>query len=90
MPNTRQALKRLRTSKEKHIKNRSAKSSIKTSSVKVIDAAKAQKKDDSNKLLSEVYSKIDKAVKQGILHKKTAARKKSRISQAVKKIQTAK
>lgn len=90
MAHTRQALKRLRTNTEKHLKNRSAKSSIKTASAKVTLAAQEQKKEETGKLLSEVYSQIDKAVKQGILHKNTAARKKSRLAQATKKAQTAK
>ena len=34
-------------------------------------------------LLSDVYSKIDKAVKQGVLKKQTASRKKSRLAKKV-------
>lgn len=90
MAHTRQAIKRLRTNEEKHIRNHSLKSEIKTKSKKAIIAAADKSKDDVSKLLSEIYSRIDKAVKFGVLHKKTAARKKSRVSQAVKKIQIAK
>lgn len=83
MAHSRQALKRLRTSNLKQAKNKSAKKSIKTTTAKLLETAKEKKKDETQKLLSEIYSKIDKAVKQGILHKKTAARKKSRISKVV-------
>lgn len=34
--------------------------------------------------MSEAYSKIDKAVKRGVLHPNNGARKKSRLSQALK------
>ncbi len=90
MAHTRQALKRLRTNEEKHLRNRSVKSSIKTTAGKVVAASTEKKKDEASKLLSDAYSQIDKAVKYGVLHKKTAARKKSRLSQASKKAQTTK
>jgi small subunit ribosomal protein S20 len=35
--------------------------------------------------LAAAYSKIDKAVKQGVLHKNNGARKKARLAKAVKK-----
>lgn len=34
--------------------------------------------------LSVAYSKIDKAVKRGVLHRNTGARKKSRLARALK------
>ena len=37
------------------------------------------------KSMDEAFSKIDKAVKRGVLHKNTGANQKSRISQEVKK-----
>lgn len=85
MAHTRQAIKRLRTNTEKHLRNKSTKSAIKTIAAKVVTVAKEQKNEDVKKLLAEAYSQIDKAVKYGVLHKKTAARKKSRISSAIKK-----
>lgn len=35
--------------------------------------------------LAAAYSKIDKAVKRGVLHKNNGARKKARLAKAVKK-----
>jgi len=40
--------------------------------------------EDTSWLLSSVYSVIDKAVKQWIIKKQTAARKKSRLTKKVK------
>lgn len=47
------------------------------------DAAKAGKKDDAQKLLSETYKAIDMAAKLNIIHKRNAARKKSRMAHLV-------
>jgi len=73
----------------KQAQNKSVKSALKTSVAKVYSAAKEQKKEDVSKLLSEVFSKIDKAVKYGVLHKNLAARKKSRITKALLKTEKA-
>ena len=40
-----------------------------------------------NASLSKAYQLCDKAVSKGILHKNTAARKKSRLTKAVNKLQ---
>ncbi len=37
------------------------------------------------KSMNEAFSKIDKAVKRGVLHKNTGSNQKSRITAAVKK-----
>lgn len=51
---------------------------IKTkSTVEEVDQAKF--KTETKNLVNKVYSIIDKAVKKGVIHKNTAARKKSRI-----------
>ena len=55
-------------------------SKIKTS------AGSLQEKPDVNQIVNRVYSVIDKAVKKGVIHKNTAARKKSRIGKLLVKI----
>lgn len=83
MAHHRQRIKRYRQSVENRARNLASKSAIKTCSAKVITLAKEKKKDEAEKILSELYSKIDKAVKYGVLHKKNAARRKSRIHKAL-------
>lgn len=39
-------------------------------------------------LMSATYSKIDKAVKRGVLHRNNGAHKKSRLALALKKVET--
>lgn len=41
--------------------------------------------DAASKLLNEIYSFIDKAVKRGIIHWKKAARNKSKLAEDLKK-----
>lgn len=39
----------------------------------------------AEKMLPEAYQAIDKAMKRGVIKKNTAARKKSRLAQAIKR-----
>ena len=56
-------------------------------SVKEIRSLIASKKgSEAKKLLSSAYIAIDKAMKRGVIKKNTAARKKSRLAQAIKKV----
>ena len=50
---------------------------------KMEDLVKAGKKDEATKMLSETYKAIDMAAKINILHKNTAARKKSSMAKLV-------
>lgn len=43
-------------------------------------------KQELNTLVNNLYSVIDKAIKKDVIHKNTAARKKSRIGKMVSKI----
>ena len=47
--------------------------------------ANDQARKDVQKSIDDAYSKIDKAVKRGVLHRNTGASQKSRLSLAVKK-----
>ena len=49
---------------------------------------KDKKKLEISNILKNLYSIIDKAVKKGVLHKNTAARKKSRVGKIYFKIQS--
>ncbi len=45
-----------------------------------------QSKKDIQESINLAFSKIDKAVKKGVLHKNTGANQKSRLSIALKKV----
>ena len=72
------AIKRIKIAERNHLQNKNYKSTIKTLTKKIL-LSKSNKDDFLiiQTKLAQVYSKIDKAVKKGIIPKNTAARKKS-------------
>ena len=86
MANIKSAKKRVLIAEANRQRNVAWKSSIKTAVKKVLELAQGDDKDALNSAWSKVYQLCDKAVSKGILHKNTAARKKSRLSLAVKKL----
>ena len=87
MANIKSAKKRVLIAEKNRLRNVAFKTSIKTAVKKVIELAKNEDKEDLNKAISSAYQLCDKAVVKGILHKNTAARKKSRLTLAVNKLQ---
>ena len=86
MPNIKSSVRSVKTDAERRARNASEKSAVKTASRKVTEGAKAGTKEETTVLLTKATSLIDKAVKKGVLHKNTAARKKSRLAKRVNKI----
>ena len=73
------AEKRHRQSEERRLRNKSVKSSVRTSAKKFV--VLAQKKDiaGADLALKEMIKKIDTAARKGVVSKNAAARKKSRM-----------
>ena len=88
MANIKSAKKRVLVTARNTARNTAFKTSIKTAVKKVLACAQSEDKTGLNALLSKVYQLCDKAVGKGILHKNTAARKKSRLTKAVNKLTT--
>lgn len=87
MANIKSAKKRVLIAEKNRIRNVAFKTSIKTALKKTLELAQGEDKEALNAALSKAYQLCDKAVSKGILHKNTAARKKSRLTLAVKKLQ---
>lgn len=83
------AEKRHRQSEERRMRNKMAKSAVRTSVKKFV--ALAQKKDipESEAALKEMVKKIDTAARKGIIKKNAAARKKSRMQRYFNSLKTA-
>ena len=86
MANIKSAKKRVLIAEANRQRNVAFKNSIKTAVKKALELASGEDKEALNAALSKVYQLCDKAVVKGILHKNTAARKKSRLTLAIKKI----
>ncbi len=86
MANIKSAKKRVLIAEANRQRNVAFKTSIKTAVKKALELAAGEDKEALNAAVSKVYQLCDKAVVKGILHKNTAARKKSRLTLAVKKV----
>lgn len=80
MPTTKSAAKRLRQSVKKRLHNRIAKKIVKTSSRKALELAAAKEFETAEAQFRTAIAKIDKAGARGVLHKNTAARRKSKLA----------
>ena len=81
MANIKSQKKRNRQNETRRQRNKSIMSDLKTSIKKVETAAAAGEPIDE--LYRNAQQKIDTAASKGVLHPKTAARKKSRLSASV-------
>ena len=92
MANNKSSKKRIEIAERNRLQNRSYKSAVRTLIKRCFTACSAysQKPGDEAKSAvqasaSAAFSKIDKAVKRGVLHRNTGAHQKSRLSAAVRK-----
>ena len=91
MANSKSAEKRIEINKRNRVRNKYYKTSVRTL-IKVffkdLELYKAsqnsEEKEKLQKILSSVYSLMDKGTKKNIFHKNTAARKKANLSAYLK------
>ena len=79
MPNIKSAKKRVLLSREANVKNKMAKSALKTT-LKKFDAVVAGNREEATAAYKAAVVAVDKAAVKGILHKNNAARKKSSMT----------
>jgi small subunit ribosomal protein S20 len=82
MANIKSQKKRNIQNEKRHQRNVATKSALKTSTKKVHAAAAAGDGEAATTAQLEAARALDKAASRGILHKKTAARRKSRLAKA--------
>ncbi|MCK4654025.1 MAG: 30S ribosomal protein S20 [Candidatus Cloacimonetes bacterium] len=83
MPTHKSCEKRLRQEQKITARNNYVKMTIRTLSKKMHSDITIEEKE---KLLADVYSKLDKAAKRKIIHKRTAARRKARLAAYFNKV----
>ncbi len=86
MPNTTSAKKRLRQNEVRRTRNRAAKSSLRTEVRKVREALKAENVEASEASFRVAAKHLDQAASKRIIHPNRAARLKSRLTAAIKKL----
>jgi small subunit ribosomal protein S20 len=83
MPNTKSAIKAARQNLKHRTINLAQLDKIKKAVKNVRKAVTSGKLDEANKALSEAFAAYDKAAKKNIIHKNSAARKKSRLAKMI-------
>lgn len=91
MANIKSAIKRVKIAERNRLYNKAYKSAVKTLMKKYFAAVdqyatapNPESLQEVQKRMAEAYSKIDKAVKRGVLHRNNGNRKKSRLARALK------
>jgi small subunit ribosomal protein S20 len=92
--NIKSAIKRVSIAERNRLRNKAYKSAVKTLTKRFVASVEAYASNPEPELLEAVqqsmsaaYSKIDKAVKTGVLHRNCGARKKSQIANVLKRHQ---
>jgi small subunit ribosomal protein S20 len=83
LANHKSALKRARQSELSRLRNKAVKTRVKSIVKDVRSSVKESSNGDIMAKLIAAQTLIDKASKKGVMHKKTAARKISRLSKLV-------
>lgn len=86
MANIKSAKKRILVSEKRAAKNKAVRSKVKTAIKKVDAAIAANDKAAAQVALKNAVSELDKAMRKGVYHKNTCARKVSRLTVAVNKL----
>lgn len=81
MPRIKSAKKRVEITERNRERNRSWKAAVRTVANQVEKSADDKK--EAQSALVNAYSVIDRAVSKGVLHKNTAARKKSQLAKRI-------
>ncbi len=80
MPNIKSAEKRVRQNVKRELRNRRTKSMLKTSIRRFEESLQGGDMEEAKVTLNAAVRQIDRACTRGVVHKNTAARKKSRLS----------
>ncbi len=86
MPEQGSAQKRQRQSENRREKNRAVKSRIKTKIRSFFESVEENDVESSKEKFKEIMKLIDTAAGKGVFHKRTAARKKSRLQKHLNSI----
>ena len=82
MANTKSAIKRIRQNERRRLRNRVTRSRVRTA-LKTARAGITENVETARASVKDAIRSLDKAVTKGIVHRNTAARKKSRLMKQV-------
>ena len=88
MPVTKSAIKRVKTSERNRQRNLDYKTRIKSILKKISELVQKKDTESAQKTANAAFALIDKSTTKGILHKRSAAKKKSRVSKWLKSLES--
>lgn len=80
MANIKSQKKRIKTNERRRLRNKAVRSEVKTFTKKFEQVLQAGDKEAGAKALQEASKKLDVAVSKGVLHKNSAANRKSSMA----------
>jgi small subunit ribosomal protein S20 len=80
MPNIKSAIKRVKVSEKRRLRNASQKSALRTAVKAFENTVAGQNADSAKEALIFASKKLDQAASKGLIHKNAASRKKSRLA----------
>jgi len=86
MPNTKSAIRRSKRTKSQASVNKIRKNKYKSAIKQMSTYIQSKKINDAKKFLPKFYSQLMKVAKTGVISKKTASRKISRITKQINQI----
>ena len=89
MANIKSQIKRNKQNEKARLRNKSVKSSLRTSVRKFREAADGGNLDEASTALRVACRQLDKAASKGVIHKKQAANRKSAIAKRYAELQQA-
>ena len=81
--NIKSQIKRNRQNVKRRLRNRAVRSELNTRTKAALTAAEQGDEQEASQALSDAMKRIDKAAAKGVIHKNTAARRKSRLARDV-------
>ena len=86
MANIKSQIKRNRQNEKRSERNKTVRTALKTSTKKVRTSIESGDAEVATALQREASRALDKAVAKGMVHKRTAARRKSRLAKAASSV----
>ncbi|CDF58085.1 30S ribosomal protein S20 [Thermobrachium celere] len=80
MANIKSAIKRIRVTERRTLRNKMVKSAVKTAIKKFEVALNSGNIEEAKVLYAQAVKALDKAAAKGVIHKNAASRKKSRLT----------
>ena len=83
MANIKSQIKRNRQNEARRLRNKAVRTRLRTEAKKVRAAAEEGRADEAAQQLRETARLLDQAASKGVIHRNTAARRKSELSRTV-------